>query len=83
MNHTKIVLYTSLGCPDCAAVRRYLGERELAFEERDIAAPGVADEAKARYGVRVAPITVIGNTFFYGTFAEQKAKLDSALNTIH
>lgn len=83
MSHTKIVLYTSPGCPDCAAVRRYLGERELAFEERDITAPEVADEAKARYGVRVAPITVLGNTFFYGPFAEQKAKLDSALNVIH
>ncbi len=82
MTHTKIVLYTSPGCPDCAAVKRYLGDRELAFEERDITIPGVADEAKARYGVRIAPITVIGNTFFYGTFAEQKAKLDIALNAI-
>ncbi|MHB1280465.1 MAG: glutaredoxin family protein [Acidithiobacillus sp.] len=83
MTHAKIVLYTSPGCPDCAAVRRYLGERKLAFEERDVTAPGVADEAKARYGVRVAPITVIGNNFFYGTFAKQKAKLDIALNAIH
>lgn len=82
MTHTKIVLYTSPGCPDCAAVKRYLGDRELAFEERDITIPGVADEAKAHYGVRIAPITVIGNTFFYGTFAEQKAKLDIALNAI-
>lgn len=83
MSQSKIVLYTSPGCPDCAAVKRYLEGRELAFEERDITASGVADEAKARYGVRVAPITVIGNAFFYGTFAEQKAKLDSALNAIH
>lgn len=83
MIDTQIILYTSPGCPDCAAVRRYLGERGLAFEERDITAPGVAAEAKARYGVRVAPITVIGKDFFYGTFAEQKAGLDSALDAIH
>ncbi|MDD3760650.1 MAG: glutaredoxin family protein [Acidithiobacillus sp.] len=72
MTHTKIVLYTSPGCPDCAAVKRYLGDRELAFEERDITIPGVADEAKARYGVRIAPITVIGNTFFMALSPSKK-----------
>jgi len=74
-----IIVYTSPGCPDCAAVKRYLAERGIPFEERDITAPGVADEAKSRYGVRVAPITVVGDSFFYGTFAQQKAKLDLAL----
>ena len=74
-----IIVYTSPGCPDCAAVKRYLADRGMRFEERDISAPGVADEAKARYGVRVAPITVIGDSFFYGTFAQQKRQLDLAL----
>ena len=75
----KVIVYTSPGCPDCAAVKRYLGDRGIPFDERDISAPGVADEAKARYGVRVAPITVVGNLFFYGTFAQQKPQLDLAL----
>lgn len=75
----KITVYTSPGCPDCAAVKRYLRDRGLTFEERDVSAPGVADEAKARYGVRVAPITVVGDAFLYGTFAQQKPKLDAAL----
>ncbi len=75
----RVIVYTSPGCPDCAAVKRYLGDRGIPFDERDISAPGVADEARARYGVRVAPITVVGSLFFYGTFAQQKPQLDRAL----
>lgn len=74
-----VLLYTSHGCPDCIAVRGYLQQHEIAFEERDISAPGVADEAKARYGVRIAPITVIGEHVLYGTFGAQKKRLDALL----
>ena len=68
-----IIVYSSPGCPDCAAVKRYLADRGVPFEERDIAAPGVADEAKSRYGVRVAPITVIGASFYYGNVCPAEA----------
>ncbi|TXH73959.1 glutaredoxin domain-containing protein [Thiobacillus sp.] len=74
-----IIVYTSPGCPDCAAVKHYLADRGIPFVERDITASGVAEEAKSRYGVRVAPITVIGHSFFYGTFVQQKAQFDLAL----
>jgi len=74
-----IVLYTTPGCPDCAALKAWLGQQDIAFSERDLSQPGVADEAKSRYGVRIAPITVIGDTFFYGTFAEQQPKIRDAL----
>ncbi|MHB1076481.1 glutaredoxin family protein [Thiobacillus sp.] len=77
--NANVIVYISPGCPDCAAVKHYLRERGIPFEERDITAPGVADEARSRYGVRVAPITVIGASFFYGTFAQQKPQLDRAL----
>ena len=77
-----IIVYTSLGCPDCAAVKRYLADRGIPFIELDITAPGVADDAKSRYGVRVAPITIIGHSFFYGTFAQQKPQLDLALEGV-
>ncbi|MHB1075312.1 glutaredoxin family protein [Thiobacillus sp.] len=50
-----IIVYSSPGCPDCAAVKRYLADRGIPFEDRDITAPGVADEAKSRHGVQVAP----------------------------
>lgn len=72
-----VLLYTSPGCPDCAAVRRYLNQHHIEFTERDVTQPGVADEAKSRYGVRVAPITVIDNVPIWGTFADQKAELDA------
>ena len=41
-----VLLYTSPGCPDCAAVRRYLEEHHVAYEERDVTTPSVAAEAK-------------------------------------
>ncbi|MEJ2644379.1 MAG: glutaredoxin family protein [Gammaproteobacteria bacterium] len=75
----EIVLYTTPGCPDCAALKAWLGQQGIAFSERDLSQPGVADEAKSRYGVRIAPITVIGDTFFYGTFSEQEPRIREAL----
>lgn len=72
-----VLLYTSPGCPDCAAVRSYLSEHQIDFEERSVATPGVADEAKSRYGVRVAPITVVAGQAIWGTFVEQKPRLDA------
>lgn len=77
--HKTIIVYTAPGCPDCAAIKQFLNERGLAFEERDVTRPAVAQEAKTRYGVRVAPITVIGDAFFYGTFQDQRPKLEAAL----
>lgn len=74
-----VLLYTSPGCPDCAAVRRYLDEHHLIYEERDVTEPGIAEEAKSRYGVRVAPITVIDDEAIWGTFADQKPKLDARI----
>ncbi len=76
----RVLLYTSPGCPDCAAVRRYLDTHGVRYEERDVTQPGIAAEAKARYGVRIAPITVIGDEALYGTFAEQKPRLDTLLD---
>lgn len=75
----EILVYTSPGCPDCAALKAWLKERGLGYVERDLSQAGIADEAKARYGVRVAPITVIGDSCFYGTFAEQRSKIEAAL----
>lgn len=74
-----VLLYTSPGCPDCAALRRYLKERGVAFKERDVTRPEVAEEAKSRYGVRIAPIAVIDGEAVYGTFAEQRPRLDALI----
>ena len=77
----KILIYISPGCPDCAALKMWLEKQGLAYIERDLSQPGVPDEAKSRYGVRVAPISVIGDKFFYGTFADQRPKIEEALRT--
>lgn len=82
MSLPSILLYTSPGCPDCIALKHWLEYRALAYTERDLSQPGVADEAKARYGVRIAPVTVIGEAFFYGTFATQKPQLEALLSRV-
>jgi len=74
-----ILIYTTPGCPDCAALKRWLGEQGLAYEERDLSQPGMAEQAKDRCGVRIAPVTVIAGQCFWGTFPEQKPKLETAL----
>lgn len=74
-----ILIYTSPGCPDCAALKRWLDGLGLAYHERDLSQPGVAEEAKRRCGVRVAPVTVIAGRCFYGTFAKQRAELEPVL----
>ncbi|MBZ9715577.1 glutaredoxin family protein [Deinococcus multiflagellatus] len=75
-----VILYATPTCPDCHALRRWFARHGVAFEERDLTNPAVAEEAKARYGVRVAPITVIGEQFFYGTFDQQRPKLEALLS---
>jgi glutaredoxin len=74
-----VLLYVTPTCPDCRALRLWLGRHGIPYEERDLTVPAMADEAKARYGVRVAPITVVGEQFFYGTFDQQRPKLEALL----
>ncbi|MDA8389739.1 MAG: glutaredoxin family protein [Gammaproteobacteria bacterium] len=77
----RLQLYVSPGCPDCAALKSWLTARAILWEEHDLSQPGVADDAKRRLGVRVAPITVIGEHVLYGTFAEQLPRLKALLTT--
>jgi len=62
-----VLLYTTPGCPDCFALKQWLDSQGVSYQERDLSHPGVAEEAKSRYGVRIAPITVIGAQFYSGT----------------
>jgi hypothetical protein len=52
---------------------------DIQFEERDLTDPAIADEARSRTGVRVAPITIAGDTALYGTFATQRPQLEAIL----
>lgn len=74
-----VVVYSTPTCPDCRALKAWLQRQGIAYEERDLTDPAVMAEAKARTGVRIAPITLVGEEVFYGTFAEQQPKLAKAL----
>lgn len=74
-----VVIYTTPTCPDCRMLKDWLNRAGVAFEERDLTDPATRDEAKARTGVRVAPITLVDERVFYGTFASQKPGLVEAL----
>jgi len=75
----KILIYSTLTCPDCRALKAWLASRGLDWTEKDLSDPEVMAEAKMRTGVRVAPITLVGDKIFYGTFASQKPRLVEAL----
>lgn len=75
----EVIIYTTPTCPDCRQLKSWLQQAGVAFEERDLSDPEIMEEAKARYGVRVAPITVIGDWFTYGTFADQKLRIEDTL----
>ncbi len=74
------IVYTTPTCPDCHALKAWLKARGIAFEERDLSDPAIMAEAKARTGLRVAPITVIGNLVFFGSFEAQRKGLTAALD---
>lgn len=75
-----VVLYTTPGCPDCAAVKRYLEQQGVTFEEKDVSQNEAwIDEMRRVSGVRIAPVTVVGDEAFYGTFDKQKPGLEQAL----
>mgnify|MGYP001586821163 CR=1 FL=1 len=78
-SHPPVIIYTTPTCPDCLALKTWLQREGIEFEERDLTAPHISAEAKARTGVRVAPITLVGEQVFYGTFPSQKAGLTAAL----
>ena len=75
----RVIVYTTPTCPDCRTLKAWLEREGIAFEERDLTDPKIMAEAKARTGVRVAPITLVDEEVFYGTFPAQKPGLTVAL----
>lgn len=75
----EVILYATPTCPDCHALCLWFHRHGIPYEERDLTNPSIADEARARYGVRVAPITVVGEQFFFGTFDQQRPKIEALL----
>ena len=78
----EVILHTTPTCPDCRALKGWLADKGVAFTERDLTDPELMADAKRRLGVRVAPITEIGDWFAYGTFAEQKPRIEARLREV-
>lgn len=77
----RIEIYTTPTCPDCLALKRWLNMQSLPFVEHDLRDPAIAEEAKRRTSVRVAPITIIdGKHIFFGTFAVQRHEIEALLD---
>ena len=74
-----ITLWTTPTSPDCRTLKTWLDREGIMYRERDLTDPDIMEEAKTRFGVRVAPITEIGGWFTYGTFAELKPKIEAQL----
>ncbi len=77
----KILVYSSLWCPDCRVAKRFLQRNNVPFTEVDIEnTPGAAEEVVARTGKRAIPQFVIdgewvqpyrpGEGFLYEEMAE-------------
>lgn len=81
MNAT-VTVYSTPTCPDCRALKAWLGRLGIAYVERDLTDQAVMDEAKRRFGVRVAPITEIGDWFAYGTFEDQRPRIEARLREV-
>ena len=83
MSNNQAVLYTTPGCSACAAVKNYLRGRGVVFAEKDVTTdPAYLEEMKRLAGVRIAPVTVIGDQAFYGTFDQQRPQIDAALAAV-
>lgn len=79
ISHPNVIIYTTPTCPDCHMLKAWLEREGVAFEERDLTSSEIMEEVKARTGVRVAPITLVGEKVFYGTFPSQRPGLSEAL----
>ena len=77
-----VIVYSTPTCPDCRTLKAWLALLGIDFAEHDLSESAVMDEAQRRFGVRVAPITEIGDWFTYGTFREQKPRIEAHLKEI-
>ncbi|GEM49546.1 glutaredoxin family protein [Deinococcus cellulosilyticus] len=80
---TPVTVYTTPHCPSCHAVKTYLTQKGIAFTEKDVTQSEAAlQEMKGISGVRIAPVTQIGDEAFYGDFPVQRPHIDQALKKL-
>lgn len=75
-----VTVYTVPACASCAAIKRFLHARGVTFEEKNVREdPRALAKMQEVSGVRIAPVTVIGDQAFYGTFDDQRPRIETAL----
>lgn len=78
-----IIVYTKPKCPDCFNAKRYLANRNIPFDTRDISEEAIVDELLDLLGPGdyATPIIVAGDHIFTG-FAANREQLELALDQI-
>ncbi|AFD27993.1 glutaredoxin family protein [Deinococcus gobiensis] len=75
-----VTVYTVPGCASCEAIKRFLAARRVPYTEKNVREdPAALAEMQAKARVRIAPVTVIGEEAFFGTFDDQRPFLEAAL----
>lgn len=75
-----VTVYTVPNCSSCAAIKRLLTKRGVAFTEKNIRDdPSALAELQGRVNIRIAPVTLIGDQACSGTFEDQRPLLEAAL----
>ncbi len=67
MQHVKIKIYTSPGCPHCRAAKEFFRSLGLKYKEIDVTKhPKEAEKLYKKYKLAVTPIIEIGNKTVIG-----------------
>lgn len=63
-----VTVYTRTGCATCRALKEFLSEKGVPYEEKDIALDSIAAEelATLTQGAATAPVTLIGKKVVVG-----------------
>ncbi|WP_058302699.1 glutaredoxin family protein [Gorillibacterium timonense] len=62
----KAIVYSSTHCQYCAGVKKFLTDKGVAYEERNIDLNDAFAEELWNTGMRSVPVTVIGDTKILG-----------------
>jgi glutaredoxin 3 len=74
----QITVYTRPGCPYCRMLKRYLDERHVTYQERDVTRDRGALDDLRRINAEGVPVTVIDRDALIGF---DKVRLDDLLKS--
>lgn len=62
----KVIVYSSETCPYCVAVKKFLTEKNVEFEERNVTTSAEARNELIAKGYRGVPVVVVGEEEIVG-----------------